>query len=182
MTLQTPCLLYSSKTQRLMPFLDQKTTATCLRFSMDNRSFKYKTAFYNQIDPDGQLSQSQIYTQDTDFEGKMQPRQIQKQLREQKVPVTIMSSINSAAQHWVAHAQWDSRPGGGEDQEPDAKAQKTCGASRGQQKAGVTVGRAYALPTTQSTFSPFLVRVWRPSFTHIHGPTVCMGASQVAQR
>ena len=76
-----------------MPFLDQKTTATCLRFSMDNRSFKYKTAFYNQIDPDGRLSQSQIYTQDTDFEGKMQPRQIQKQLREQKVPVTIMSSI-----------------------------------------------------------------------------------------
>ena len=93
MTLQTPSLLYSSKTQRLMQFLDQKTTATCLRFIMDKRSFKYKTAFYNQIDPDGQLSQSQIYTQDTDFEGKMQPRQIQKQLREQKVPVTIMSSI-----------------------------------------------------------------------------------------
>lgn len=92
MTLQTPCLLYSSKTQRLMPFLDQKTTATCLLFIMDNRSFKYKTAFYNQMDPDGQLSQSQIYTQDTDFEGKMQPRQIQKQLREQEVPVTIMSS------------------------------------------------------------------------------------------
>ena len=93
MTLQTPCLLYSSKTQRLVPFLDQKTTATRLRVIMDNRSFKYKTAFYSQIDPDGQLSQSQIYTQDTDFEGKMQPRQIQKQLGEQKVPVTIMSSI-----------------------------------------------------------------------------------------
>lgn len=34
---------------------------------MDNCSFKYKTALYNQTNPDGQLSQSQIYTQDTDF-------------------------------------------------------------------------------------------------------------------
>lgn len=34
---------------------------------MDNCSFKYKTALNNQKNPDGQLSQSQIYTQDTDF-------------------------------------------------------------------------------------------------------------------
>lgn len=34
---------------------------------MNNHSFKYKTALYNQTNPDGQFSQSQIYTQDTDF-------------------------------------------------------------------------------------------------------------------
>lgn len=140
MTLQTPCLLHSSKTQRLMPFLDQKTTATCLRFIMDNHSFKYKTAFYNQMDPDGQLSQSQIYTQDTDFDGKMQPRQHKKQLREQEVPVTIMSSTTLPLSTELHMRSGTADAGVGRTQEPDAKAQGTWGVGRGQQKTGATVG------------------------------------------
>ena len=181
MTLQTPCLLYSSKTQRLVPFLDQKTTATCLRFIMDNRSFKYKTAFYSQIDPDGQLSQSQIYTQDTDFEGKMQPRQIQKQLGEQKVPVTIMSSITPRLCTEMHMRSGTAGVGWGG---PRARCQSPRDVWGEQRSAetGETVGRACALPAAQPTCSPFLVRVWRPSLTHIHGPTVCTGASPVARR
>lgn len=47
--------------------LDQKAASTGLLFIMDNHSFKHKAALYNQTNPDGQLPQSQIYTQDTDF-------------------------------------------------------------------------------------------------------------------
>lgn len=108
-----------------MQSLDLKTTATGLLFITDNCSFKYKTARYNQTNPDGQLSQSQIYTQDTDFSRKMQPRQIQKQPREHKVPVTIKSLISLLlkTEHHMCSVTAGQAVGGG-DHEPDVKVQE----------------------------------------------------------
>lgn len=88
----------------------------------------------------------------------MQPRQIQKQPREHKVPVTIklLITLLLKTEHHVSRVT--AGLGVGKDREPDAEAQEMCGARRGQQKAAVTVRRAYAPLTTQSTLSPFLLK------------------------
>lgn len=91
----------------------------------------------------------------------MQPRQIQKQPREHKVPVTIKSLITLLFN--IEHHMRSVRAAGlgvGEDREPGAEAQEMCGVSEGQQKTAVTVGRAYSPLTTQSTLCSFLVKVW----------------------
>lgn len=108
----------------------------------------------------------------------MQPRQTQKQPREQKVPVTIKSSIILLLRIEHHMRAVTAGIGVGEGHEPDAKAQEMCRVSGGQQKTAATVGRAYAPLTTQSTLSPFLVKVGGPGLTHIHGPTMCMAGSE----
>lgn len=99
----------------------------------------------------------------------MQPREIQKQSREQKVPVTIKSSITLLLriQHHV-HMEWGSRGG------PQARHQSP-GNMQGEQRSvehSGNRGRAYAPLTTWSTWSPFLVKELGPSFIHTHGPTM----------
>lgn len=84
----------------------------------------------------------------------MQPRRIQKQPREHKVPVTIKSLITLLL-NIVHHMRSVSVAGlgVGKDLEPGTEAQEMCGVSEGQQKTAVTMGRAYSPLITQSTVS-----------------------------
>lgn len=84
----------------------------------------------------------------------MQPRQIQKQSREHKVPVTMKSLITLLLnmEHHM-HSVMAAGLGVGEDREPGVEAQETFRASEGQQETAVTAGRAYSPLTTQSAVS-----------------------------
>lgn len=91
----------------------------------------------------------------------MQPKQIQKQPREHKVPVTIKSSITlllKIEQH-MRSVKASMGEGKNYKTEPDMEAQEMYEVSRGQQETALTVGRVYAPLTTHFTFSLFPVKV-----------------------
>lgn len=87
----------------------------------------------------------------------MQPKQIQKQPREHKVPVTIKSSITLLLKIEQHTRSVKAGTGDGEDYEPDVEAQEMYEVSGGQQETALTVGRVYAPLTMHSLpFSRFL--------------------------
>lgn len=89
----------------------------------------------------------------------MQPKQIQKQPREHKVPVTIKSSITLLLKIEQHMRSVKAGMGEGEDCEPDMEAQEMYAVSGGQQETALTVGRACAPVIAHFGFSPFLVKV-----------------------